>query len=66
MKASESSTGNLGLLDATAALLWIQENISSFGGNPKSVTVIGHGTGANIVSLLMMSPVVQKGNSVPT
>ena len=46
-----------------AALLWIQENVRQFGGDPNSITLIGHGTGANLVSLLMISPVAKTGNS---
>jgi neuroligin len=63
-KAGVESTGNLGLLDQTAALLWVQENIEQFGGNANSVTIIGHGTGAHMATLLMLSPVVQKGKNI--
>jgi hypothetical protein len=36
-----------------------QENISEFGGDPGCVTMMGHGTGAALVSLLLLSPVSQ-------
>lgn len=49
---------NLGLKDQVAALLWVQENIAAFGGDPHSVTLMGHGTGAACVNFLMMSPMV--------
>ena len=63
LQAGEQGLANLGLLDQIAALLWVQENVVSFGGDPKRVTLVGHGTGANMVSLLMISPVVPKGSS---
>lgn len=39
-----------------AALLWIKDNIGGFGGDPGRVTLSGHGTGAALVNLLMISP----------
>jgi hypothetical protein len=50
---------NFGLLDQIAALHWIKENIQEFGGDPGSVTLMGHGTGAACVNYLMVSPVSQ-------
>ena len=43
---------NLGLLDQIAALRWIKENISAFGGDPDRVTVLGFGSGATSIGLL--------------
>jgi carboxylesterase type B len=40
------SPGNYGLMDQSAALLWIQKNIKAFGGNPDNVSLMGHGSGA--------------------
>ena len=50
--------GNYALLDVTAALRWVQENIRAFGGNPTQVTLMGHGAGAVLVNLLAISPIV--------
>jgi len=50
--------GNYALLDLTAALRWVQENIKAFGGNPTQVTLMGHGVGAVLVNLLTVSPIV--------
>ena len=53
---------NFGLLDQIAALHWLKENVGAFGGNPNLVTLIGHGTGASLVSFLMTSPVAKASN----
>ncbi len=43
---------NLGLLDQIAALTWIKENISAFGGDPDNITVMGFESGAISINLL--------------
>ena len=43
---------NLGLLDQIAALQWIKENISAFGGDPENITVMGFESGAISINLL--------------
>ena len=48
--------GNYGLMDIIAALHYIQENIGQFGGDSSNVTLVGHGSGANCVHLLSLSP----------
>ncbi|OAD58521.1 Esterase E4 [Eufriesea mexicana] len=50
------AAGNQGLKDVIAALEWVQENISNFGGNPKNVTVFGASAGAVLSHALLVSP----------
>lgn len=59
----DDTASNFGLLDQIAALLWLRENIAEFGGDPNSITLVGHGTGAIFANLLLISPVAnKKGN----
>ncbi|XP_055371025.1 juvenile hormone esterase-like [Condylostylus longicornis] len=53
---TEKATSNYGLKDQVTALKWIQNNIHRFGGNPNSVTLIGHSAGSMSVTLHMVSP----------
>lgn len=53
------ASGNYGLMDQVAALQWIQRNISSFGGDPGRVTIVGHSAGATSVNALMVSPLAK-------
>lgn len=50
------ASGNYGLLDQVAALKWIQNNISAFGGDPGNVTIFGQSSGAGNVNKLLASP----------
>ncbi len=50
------ATGNFALLDMVAALQWVRENISAFGGDPGNVTIFGQSAGGFNVLALMASP----------
>jgi para-nitrobenzyl esterase len=50
------ASGNYGLMDQIAALKWVRDNISKFGGDPANVTIFGQSAGAVDVNVLMTSP----------
>jgi len=47
------SSGNYGLTDLIAAVKWIHYNVEHFGGDRNRVTLLGHQSGATLVSALM-------------
>jgi len=56
LQDNDGKTSNFGTLDIIAALEWVQSNISSFGGNPKNVTIFGESAGGHNVFSLLASP----------
>ena len=52
-------SGNYGTLDQIAALEWVKNNISAYGGDPDNVTIFGESAGAWSVTELMASPLAK-------
>ena len=50
------ASGNYALMDLVAALRWVHDNITAFGGDPANVTLLGHSAGGQDVGLLMLAP----------
>lgn len=49
-------SGNVGALDMIAALEWIKENITQFGGDPDNVTIMGQSGGGAKVCVVAAMP----------
>jgi para-nitrobenzyl esterase len=50
-----AGSGNAGILDIVAALEWVRDNISNFGGDPGNVTIMGQsGGGAKVCTVVAM------------
>jgi para-nitrobenzyl esterase len=68
-----AQSGNVGILDLVAALEWVREHATRFGGDPGNVTIFGQSGGGGKVSALLAMPgakslfhkaIIQSGASV--
>jgi para-nitrobenzyl esterase len=56
----EIGAANLGPQDQAAVLRWVQDNIASFGGDPRAVTVGGQSAGAYSALMLSLDPATNR------
>ena len=55
-RAPGEPAANYGLMDQIAALEWVRENASAFGGDAGNVTIFGESAGGAAVTQLMVAP----------
>jgi para-nitrobenzyl esterase len=58
-ESPQSSSGNYALMDLIAALQWVRDNISEFGGDPERVMILGFSSGSLNVQALLASPAAE-------
>lgn len=75
LSAEQGQSGNYGTMDQAAALKWVKDNISAFGGDPSHITIFGQSAGAMSVKTLLVSPlsrdlmagaIIQSGGGLST
>jgi para-nitrobenzyl esterase len=52
-------SGNYGILDHVAALEWVRDNITGFGGDPDNVTIFGESAGGASIYALLATPLAE-------
>lgn len=71
----QHAQGNYGLKDIIMACEWVRDNISSFGGDPSKITLVGESAGAMMIHTMLLSPlckglfhkaILQSGSAIST
>ena len=57
--SAEEVEGNYGCHDMVAALEWVRDEITAFGGDPGNVTIFGESAGGIAVAMLLGSPLAE-------
>jgi para-nitrobenzyl esterase len=58
-ESARHASGNYGLMDQIAALKWVRDYITRFGGDPRNVTIFGESAGSLDINVLMTSPLAK-------
>jgi para-nitrobenzyl esterase len=58
-ESPHQASGNYAVFDQVAALKWIRDNITRFGGDPGNVTIFGQSAGGRYASFLPASPLAK-------
>lgn len=56
---TEEIPGNAGMKDQVAALRWVKNNISNFGGEPENITLFGESAGSANIAFHLVSPMTK-------
>jgi len=59
VESDKGVSGNYGILDHVAALEWVRDNISGFGGDPENVTIFGESAGGASIYALLATPLAK-------
>ncbi|MBC3767095.1 carboxylesterase/lipase family protein [Neptunicella marina] len=54
--SQQGPIANYAFMDQIAALKWVKNNITAFGGNPEKITIMGESAGGGSVHTLMQAP----------
>lgn len=58
-ESARGVSGNYGILDHVAALEWVRDNVSGFGGDPGNVTIFGESAGGASIYALLATPLAK-------